>query len=137
MQQTRIATILDYGCGKNSLAQALATLTPWVEVRSYDPNIEEYAELPAPAELVVCTDVLEHIEPVYLGEVLKHLASLAGDMIYLAIHTGPAVKELPDGRNAHLIQEGPAYWLRLLEDHWQPANINYQPRTLLFLGATK
>jgi len=32
------------------------------------------------------------------------------------VHIGPAVKVLSDGRNAHLIQQPPAWWLpRILE----------------------
>jgi hypothetical protein len=27
------------------------------------------------------------------------------------VHTGPAKKILPDGRNAHLIQQPPSWWL--------------------------
>ena len=34
---------------------------------------------------------------------------------YLVIHTGPAGKTLPDGRNTHLIQQGEAWWREQLD----------------------
>ena len=43
--------------------------------------------------------------------VLDDLRDLTtGHGIY-TVHTGPAVKVLPDGRNAHLIQQPPSWWL--------------------------
>src|SRR5688572_7436580 len=57
--------VLDYGCGKGKLAAALADLN--IQMQEYDPAIEGKEAEPQPAELVACTDVLEHIEPVHLN----------------------------------------------------------------------
>jgi hypothetical protein len=54
---------------------------------------------------------LEHIEPERLGLVLDHLRSKALKRALFSIHLGPAAKVLSDGRNAHLIQEPPEWWL--------------------------
>lgn len=97
--------ILDYGCGKSTLAKNLP-----FKIQQYDPAIEKYAKLPEPADIVVCTDVLEHIEPELLGEVLDHLASLVKRVGFFTAATRPAVKTLEDGRNAHLIQEDARWW---------------------------
>lgn len=99
--------ILDYGCGKRTLETALGYF-----IRNYDPAFPELAEPPKyPADLVVCSDVLEHIEPEFLDAVLDDLQRLTRKMGYFVIATGPAQKTLADGRNAHLIQEGPRWWL--------------------------
>ena len=99
--------ILDYGCGKRTLESALGYF-----IRNYDPAIQELADPPTyPADMVVCTDVLEHIEPEYLDAVLDDLKRLTRKVGFFSVATGPAKKTLADGRNAHLIQEGPVWWL--------------------------
>jgi hypothetical protein len=100
------ATILDYGCGENRLAMALAPR----RVSGYDPGIPERSSMPKPCELVVCTDVLEHVEPAKLDAVLDHIYRLTGKAAYLVISTKLANAILPDGRNAHLIVENAQWW---------------------------
>lgn len=82
-----------------------------VKVQCYDPGVPEYEEMPEPAEMVVCIDVLEHIEPDLIDDVLDHLESLTEKVLFATVHMLPAGKILPDGRNAHLIQKPPAWWL--------------------------
>lgn len=113
-------SILDYGCGKCTLKQALDDLgillaAEWI---NYDPCIPEHAKEPPQCDLVVCTDVLEHIEPELLQDVLIDLRAKTRKAAFFAIHIGPAVKELPDGRNCHLIQEAPVWWLQRLQAHF-------------------
>lgn len=98
--------ILDYGCGLATFEATNEDLT----VRSYDPGIPGKDAMPAPAAVVICTDVLEHIEPELIYNVLRHIAELARVGIFLHIATKPAKRFLPDGRNAHLIVEGVDYW---------------------------
>lgn len=105
--------ILDYGCGKSTLAKNLP-----FKIKQYDPAVPKYAALPEPADLVVCTDVLEHVEPEHLGEVLDHLAGLVRVKGFFIIATRPAQKTLQDGRNAHLIVEGARWWLNALWDRF-------------------
>jgi Glycosyltransferase GT-D fold len=99
--------ILDYGCGKEALAKSL----PDLKVMGFDVGIPEKRALPKPADLVVCLDVLEHIEPKKLDNVLDHLVRLAGKGLYLVIATRPANASLPDGKQAHLLVK-PAEWWR-------------------------
>lgn len=96
----KLPDILDYGCGKATLEMG----------RKYDPAIPEYAADPDPADLVVCTDVLEHIEPDCLDDVLKHIHSKMRVKGFFIIALCHASKNLPDGRNAHLIVESEGWW---------------------------
>jgi hypothetical protein len=108
-------SILDYGCGsKRSLFQVMR-LPEEVIYEGYDPAIPEYASEPLPAELVCCIDVLEHIEPELLDNVLDHLCTLCDPLGLFSIHTHPAKKTLSDGRNAHLTQQGHQWWLPKLK----------------------
>lgn len=106
--------ILDYGCGKGTLGACLN-----IPIREYDPGIPGKDSPPEPAEFVVCTDVLEHVEPEFLEEVLDDLQRLARKVVLLVVSTVPARKNLPDGRNAHLIVESSDFWLPKLLSRWQ------------------
>ena len=103
--------VLDYGSGHNMSLRK--TLRPERKIRytAYDPGVPELAELPNPHQMVVCIDVLEHIEPEYLDNVLDHLEELTKEVLFATVHTGPAGKTLPDGRNAHLTQKPAEWWL--------------------------
>jgi hypothetical protein len=130
-------TVLDYGSGRGTLRQALALgPAPPFMIREYDPCIPEKAGMPQPADLVFCGDVLEHIEPEFLGNVLDHLRVLTLKIFYAVIATQPAAKYLADGRNAHLIIEGPAWWLPRLQANWAMISAGHNGRELQFLGAS-
>lgn len=100
------ATVLDYGCGQGHLARLL----PDFEVEEYDPCIAGKDAEPGKADVVVCSDVLEHIEPELLGNVLLHLYALTRKTLILVIATGPSSKIMADGRQAHLIVETADWW---------------------------
>lgn len=110
-QQYDCWSVLDYGCGQGALARAILMREDRrVLVREYDPAIEGKDGRPMFADLVVCTDVLEHVEPERLDAVLAHLKSLARRAVFVVINTQPSNKTLTDGRNAHLIVESHAWW---------------------------
>jgi hypothetical protein len=102
-------SVLDYGCGKGVLAGMLGEFGVR-DVAEYDPAVEGKDTQPGPAELVVCSDVLEHIEPQHLDELLAELARLTQRKLFVDICTSPALKTLSDGRNAHLIVQPPDWW---------------------------
>ena len=107
-------TVLDYGCGRGVLKQMLKApgLTrQWhVEVLEYDPGVPGKDRLPKPVDLVVCTDVLEHVEPEKLHIVVGHIYALARRAAYFVISTRLANAVLPSGQNAHLIVREADWW---------------------------
>lgn len=117
-KQLNTTSVLDYGCGKSLLAKAL----PW-PIWEYDPAIPGKDTPPRPADIVVCTDVLEHVEPERLTFTLVELRRVTRRVGYFVIHTGPASKTLADGRNAHLIQEGAAWWRHQLQAYFEVGKI--------------
>jgi len=88
----------------------------------YDPAFPHYGE-PRPADIVCCIDVLEHIELEYLDAVLLDLKEITRNLGFFSVHTGPAVKCLPDGRNAHLIQQPSSCWLPKLCQHFEVSHL--------------
>lgn len=112
IRANKVREVLDYGAGKGRLAQALpGHLKEPVTVVPYDPAVEAWSGPPRPTDMVACIDVLEHIEPDCLDAVLDDLKRLTLRIGLLTITTGPAKRILPDGRNAHLIQQPAAWWL--------------------------
>jgi hypothetical protein len=109
IEETGARDVLDYGCGKGNLSYSL-NYCDGIVARDYDPAIEGRDALPKPADLVVCTDVLEHIEPECIEAVLDHLRKLTRVALFVAISTRLAGKHLSDGRNAHLLVRGPKWW---------------------------
>lgn len=117
--------VLDYGCGKQTLAQALG---PAYRVTNYDPCIEGLDTPPDPHPVVACTDVLEHIEGEHISGVLADLRRLTTKRALLVINTGPAQKVLADGRNAHISQHPADWWIERIKaagfevtDHFEEA----------------
>jgi hypothetical protein len=114
MNQNGVVELLDYGAGKGRLGDALFSqrlVDHAFRLQQYDPAIPHWAETPEPAEMVACIDVLEHIEPRLLDNVLDDLQRVTREIGLYTVSTVEAIKKLPDGRNAHLIIEGPDFWL--------------------------
>lgn len=109
-----VSSILDYGCGKGALATQMAADNADVLPMGYDPALPPFDIKPQAADMVVCTDVLEHVEPECLDDVLRHIWGLTNGVAFINVACRPAVKTLPDGRNAHLIQKPAAWWFEKL-----------------------
>jgi SAM-dependent methyltransferase len=109
----KIDSLLDFGCGKGGLIQCIKELHPEINrVVGYDPGYEEFEKLPLEKfDCVISTDAMEHIEPEFLNDSLTTIDDLFSRYCFLRIACYKAKKTLPDGRNAHLIIESPAWWI--------------------------
>lgn len=119
-------SILDYGCGGATLA-AHAKRMSAIPVFNYDPAIPKHAADPEPADIVVCTDVLEHIEPIYITNVIQHIASKTLKATYLEIACRPAKRVLADGRNAHLLVRDGYFWFDLIREYMDIVKFSAKP----------
>jgi len=127
LEGTKAKSLSDYGAGKQNLLKALQQLgVNGIDYRPYDPAFPEYGK-PQSADLVCCLDVLEHIEPGYVGEVLLDLRSITTRFGFFSIATSPAAKFLSDGRNAHLIQKPSSWWLPRLCEHFEIIQLGRDP----------
>lgn len=115
-EQTGVTSVLDYGCGHGRLVEWLRAECPGIDVMGYDPGRPEWAQLPESVDMLVSNDVMEHVEPEYLDNVIALQKQIAQRFMYHRIHLRPARKKLPDGRNCHLIQESGDWWQRQYED---------------------
>lgn len=101
------ASILDYGCGKGTLAKALRGK---FDIGEYDPGVPGKDQVSGNYDLVVSLDVLEHIEPKCLDEVIQHLESLTKKYLFVVISTKPSKRIMSDGRDTHLSLHDDAWW---------------------------
>jgi hypothetical protein len=123
-EKRRTFDVLDYGCGKSCLAHALP-----FPIRQYDPAILAHCTPPEPADVVICTDVLEHIEPEHLEAVLDHIQHLTRKVAIMNVATRKAHKTLPDGRNTHLIVQPKAWWLPKFQERFESVEIIQESAT--------
>ena len=129
IEQLGVTELLDYGAGKGRLGETLRKhLRRPLNIRHYDPAIPQWSAAPEPCMFVACIDVLEHIEPALLENVLDDLKRVTAGAGVFTVHTGPAVKILPDGRNAHLIQQPPEWWLPEILKRFELVTFNRVPQ---------
>lgn len=105
--------ILDFGCGRSSLISYF-----WNngerELFKYDPAIREYREVVKdPMDLVICTDVMEHIPEDFLFLVLDQIQEVSNNAIF-TISLKSARKKLPSGVNAHITIRPVEFWIQII-----------------------
>lgn len=133
----KCTSLSDYGAGKQNLKKALRLRDGGaVQYQPYDPAFPEYGT-PRPADLVTCIDVLEHIEPESLETVLSEISSISRRLAFLTVHTGPAKKQLSDGRNAHLIQESTGWWLNRFDPHFDVLHVQQVRKGFFVIASPK
>ena len=108
----RRISILDYGCGSGNLGEAVNSIFKIADITNYDPFIEKYLKEPeGKFDIVTCFDVMEHVEIQYVPNTIKYIADKAKYVIVFCICCVDAKKTLPDGRNAHITQKSPQWWI--------------------------
>lgn len=117
LRATGYRSLCDYGAGKCRLASELRGWIKDLDYHPYDPAFPDYGAA-VPAQVVTCIDVLEHVEPELLNNVIAELVALTQAVGFFTVHCGPAQKVLADGRNAHLIQQPVSWWLDRLSPHF-------------------
>lgn len=109
-------SVIDYGCGTSELWSMIKDCGVPL-VHRYDPGIPSLSERPAPADLLVNVDVLEHIPEHDLDRVISDMASLASRAVIIVDHH-KAKTILPDGSNAHATIRPADWWHERLAKHY-------------------
>lgn len=124
---TGAQTLLDFGSGKGKLYQSDTasddvrhkSLEAWpgVKVTCYDPGYEPYAgPIEGPFDMVISTDVVEHIPADDIPWLLDELFGHARVCVYVVAACYPAKKKLPDGTNAHCTIRKPQWWVKQMRE---------------------
>ena len=131
-------TLLDYGCGKAipydkercrevDLRNPIQELCSLESFDLYDPAYEKYATLPDKKyDVVVCTDVLEHIAEQDIDYVLTEILSHSKKIVFLNISCQPALKHFKEGKfkgkNVHISVFDPSWWGHKIGNIWNKFN---------------
>jgi 2-polyprenyl-3-methyl-5-hydroxy-6-metoxy-1,4-benzoquinol methylase len=119
LKSLEVKTILDYGCANGKFKIYMNKKKPDYTVFEYDPGIVGKDTLPLPCDYVVCCDVMEHVEPDLLDNVMTHLKSLVVKGGFFNISTKEAVTLLADGTNAHKIVKDGDWWTTLFRQYFK------------------
>lgn len=115
-------SVLDFGCGKGALLNKLQELYPNILFYGYDPSIKGKEIIPVEkVDLVINTDVLEHIPENIIPNVLKKMSSLS-DNVFFALHHALATAILPNGENAHITVKPKEWYGEILSNYFKIVN---------------
>lgn len=123
-------TVLDFGCGRGD-----AYSTPYEvhlewgltrsNVRLYDPAFVRHGRMPAGVfDLVICSDVLEHIEEAEVDAFIGRLFRFSHKHVWASVCCRPAKKFFPDGRNLHVTIH-PYLWWHEKFTELKPAGVSF------------
>lgn len=105
IKEKNINTILDYGCGK-----AECHPKEW-NADKYDPAVPQFNKKPERRyDLVISTDVLEHIPQDGLDDVIEDIFNYSDQWVFLTVCCRKARMILPNGYNAHATIESQKWW---------------------------
>jgi hypothetical protein len=112
-------SILDYGCGQARTVDWLSRIYDATPYR-YDPAIPDIATLPGvSADLVICTDVMEHIPLEDVDRVLTEIRAISA-RAFFNISCVKAAEVLPSGENAHCTVRPARWWATRLKARFDP-----------------
>ena len=110
--------ILDYGCGNGVLLKLLKHKYTKINIDGYDPAIKEFSVIPKNHyDMIINTDVLEHIPKSDIGYVVNHIKSLSNN-VFFCLHHGKAWTILPNGENAHITIEPKEWYHNLMRNYF-------------------
>lgn len=130
-REVNAKTMLDFGCGRGD-----AYRTPhkiyhqWgfsrQNVTLYDPAFKRDSGLPLGGfDLVICSDVLEHIPEEEVDGFIARLFGHANRSVWASVCCRPAKKTFPDGTNLHVTVKPFAWWDEKFQKQSEHEGIRY------------
>lgn len=112
IKKHNIKSILDYGCGK-----AEHHPLEW-NADKYDPAVPQYSNKPFKKyDLVISTDVIEHIPIDYVPMIIKDIFSYSNHLVFITTCCREAKEILPNGLNAHATVQTEQWWKEQLKPY--------------------
>ena len=134
IKENNCKTLLDYGCGKaipysKKECKSIGLKKPVQELCNldsfdlYDPAYPKYNKLSKKKyDIVVCTDVMEHIAEQDIDYVLKDILSHSKKTVFLNISCQPALKHFKEGKfkgqNVHISVFDGRWWSDKVKNIW-------------------
>lgn len=120
VRETDAATLLDWGSGKGYQYLADRVHERWGGIlpTCYDVGVVQLTRRPTGTfDGVICTDVLEHIRPDDVNDVIAELVGYARRFLYVNVCCRESGRTFPDGENVHLTVRPPDWWRRRFRRH--------------------
>jgi len=133
-KENKCKSLLDYGCGKaipysKKECKSIGLRKPVQELCNldsfdlYDPAYPKYNKLSKKKyDIVVCTDVMEHIAEQDIDYVLKDILSHSKKAVFLNISCQPALKHFKEGKfkghNVHISVFDGKWWSDKVKNIW-------------------
>lgn len=120
-----VRTVLDYGCGRGDPYRGPHKVwrdwgLKWFDIWLYDPAFPQHEKAPPPSrkfDLVICSDVLEHVPEADVDEFIKTLYSHGG-VVWASVCCRPAKKTFPQtGENLHVTIRPFQWWDGMFAKH--------------------
>lgn len=133
VKNTRQPRILDYGSGKGFQYLTKRIHEKWGNVLPYcyDVGVFHLAKRPEGRfDIILCTDVMEHLEAEDVPDVLADLRAYVGDRrpacVYMNICCRLAWKKFDDGSNLHKTVEEPDWWEERIKEAFDGSKIRVE-----------
>ena len=110
-------TVLNYGCGEASVSLAIALRERGLDLIEYDPATVGKDSMPPPADFVICTNVLEHLETARIWACLEHVAAITKRVAFVLVSVGASGHEPSDGRPGNMLVRSVTWWRIQLQAH--------------------
>lgn len=121
IEEVDAKTVLDFGCGRGDAYRSPHKIhhqwgLPRAAVYLYDPAFHHAPMPTGKFDLVVCSDVLEHVPESEVDEFIARLFGFAKKAVWASFCARPAKKVFPGtGTNLHVTQRPYAWWWEKFE----------------------
>jgi hypothetical protein len=110
-------SILDYGAGQSAFKNGLPVfnIDYKYKIHEYEPGIPGLDEDPPVCDATICFDVLEHIEPDKIDNVLQHIYDKTNNWFLADICCVPAMSCFTvkgNKENLHPLVRKPEWWIK-------------------------
>ena len=114
-------SVLDYGSGNSDFKKAIEKFYPDYNFKivEYEPSIPALNVDPTECDMTICVDVLEHVEPDKIDNVLSHIQEKTNKICFLSICVVEAHGKFNDGTNLHVLVKPAEWWIEKLEEKFE------------------
>ena len=118
-------SVLDYGAGNSDFKKTVQESYPDYDftIVEYEPSVPALNVDPAECDMTICVDVLEHIEPDKIDNVLSHIQEKTNKICFLSICVVEAHSKFSDGTNVHLLVKPIEWWIEKLKEKFEMVSV--------------
>jgi hypothetical protein len=117
-------SVLDYGSGNSDFKKTVENLYPDHDFKivEYEPSIPELNIDPEACDMTICVDVLEHVEPDKIDNVLSRIRDKTNKLCFLSICVVESYGQFDDGTNLHILVKPVEWWIEKLKEKFDIIN---------------